>query len=263
MPRARPARERGGTENPGDDRRSGRGERGRCRRRSRRRPCSSSPRTGDGSGSVNTLSATDSVAVTVGQVHLSVDSQNTLGLSPPDHSAGEEAIKDDPALPGKLIKINSDDKNHDHIAAYVDGYNLDSLPAAQAAGVRDTPRDDQIQPVPDTGFVPIVVTLPTGVDPTQARLQFAYSQSDPSQATIDAAGHRAGARRPADLDGGRDDRARPARRERSDAYGQLRLVGVRPVTRGQDYSQFWQRPPSQIPWSMPTWEGPDWPSRGP
>ena len=111
----------------------------------------------------------DTVVATVIAVDLDVDSNNDAGpTGGPDFSLTEDNMEED--SPGKIIEswIGNDD-DHDLIPDFADGYNFDeSLGTA----------DDEIDPL-QSGFVPMVVTLPPGVVGSTAKLRFTYTPSPP------------------------------------------------------------------------------------
>src|SRR5690606_31945367 len=67
------------------------------------------------------------IDLTIIGIDLDVDSDNTVAASDfaPDRDANEETIEDDPALTGRIIRVNTDDDDGDGITDLGDGYNLD------------------------------------------------------------------------------------------------------------------------------------------
>jgi RHS repeat-associated protein len=114
------------------------------------------------------------------ELDADVDSDNNNGTGAPDRSQAEDDIELSPRLPGKIVPVNSVDKDHDSVPDFVDGFNLDgSLTVADDAVTSGA-----------AGFAQLVVEIPAGVDLSQAELAFSYSASDPAQAQIDAYGRR-------------------------------------------------------------------------
>jgi hypothetical protein len=104
------------------------------------------------------------------KVDLDVDSDNNNALLQPDQSLAEETIEE--AAPGKVIESwIGNDFDYDLIPDFADGYDFEE---------GDATSDKEIHGLTE-GFVPMVVTLPPGVDPATAKLKFHYSASDPSK----------------------------------------------------------------------------------
>lgn len=104
------------------------------------------------------------------RVDLSIDSANRLGFDVPEDQDDEEAIEDDPALPGKVIIINNGDSDGDGIPDFADGFNLDTDPEHL---------DDDTSP--NDRFVPVRIKVSGPVDWSGCFVEIAYSFSDPSQ----------------------------------------------------------------------------------
>jgi hypothetical protein len=103
------------------------------------------------------------------KVDLDVDSDNNNALGKPDQSLAEETIEE--AAPGKVIESwIGNDFDYDLIPDFADGYDFEE---------GDATSDKEIHGLTE-GFVPMVVTLPPGVDPATAKLKFHYSASDPN-----------------------------------------------------------------------------------
>ncbi len=109
-------------------------------------------------------------------VDLDVDSDNNNGLALPDRSRQEETIEEMP--PGKVIESwIGNDCDYDMIPDFADGYNRDASP---------NPADDVISGC-QSGFVPMVVALPEGVNASTAKVKFTYTASDPAGVTTSSA----------------------------------------------------------------------------
>src|SRR6185437_9924876 len=76
---------------------------------------------------------------------------------------------DDTSEPGKLISINTGDKDSDGIPDYADGYNLFKDQSSSAS----PPTADQ-----GAGFVPVTLQLPSWVDPASVQLTYTYSPAE-------------------------------------------------------------------------------------
>lgn len=105
---------------------------------------------------------------------LDIDSDNNNGFDPnfprSSQDNAEDQIEDDDAKPGKILVVNTDDTDGDGIPDFADGFDRDGSPGA----------DDQTS---GEQFIPLVLELPQGIDPSQVRLQFDYSGSDPAGVT--------------------------------------------------------------------------------
>jgi hypothetical protein len=105
-------------------------------------------------------------------VDLQVDSDNNDGFLLPDprRTEAEDRDEDDPGKPGKTIVVNDDDGDSDGIPDFADGFNWDGLMSY----------DDVPAKAPDgEWFVPVVIRLPSTIDPTKAWLKIEYEASDP------------------------------------------------------------------------------------
>ena len=90
-------------------------------------------------------------------IDLDVDSDNNNGFELPfgSSSEAEEAAEIHPSRPGKIIGVNDNDDDGDGVADYADGYNFDAAALADDTNGRER-------------FVPVAVTLPTGVNPARS-----------------------------------------------------------------------------------------------
>jgi hypothetical protein len=118
----------------------------------------------------------DEVRVTIVQVDLDIDSDNTNGLALPDRTPDEDRIEDvanDPRVQGKYVVANINDDDRDDIPDFADGFNRDPGPKSI---------DDDV--TAGERFVPLRLTLSAGIDPSIARLRFTYTASDPNGVTM-------------------------------------------------------------------------------
>lgn len=130
--------------------------------------------------------AEDEVNVTVMEVDLDVDSDNTEGFGPPARSSFEDQNEDvemDPLRPGKYVAVNhdnddQDDDNNtldndakDFVTDFADGYNRD--PA-----LTDDDENHREQ------FVPLVLELAEPIDVAEAKIRLTYDASDPAGVTV-------------------------------------------------------------------------------
>jgi Concanavalin A-like lectin/glucanases superfamily/Immunoglobulin domain len=99
-------------------------------------------------------------------VDLDIDSDNNNGFGPPDRSAYEDAIEDDPGLPGKIIAVNDADANENGIPGFAEGFSWGG--GGEASNDR---------------FVPLVLEIPSDVNIADCQLRITYSASDPSGVT--------------------------------------------------------------------------------
>jgi len=113
---------------------------------------------------------------------LLIDANNDDALivpTPDNTPVSEQRTFDDTSEPGKLISINTGDKDSDGIPDYADGYNLFKDQSSSAS----PPTADQ-----GAGFVPVTLQLPSWVDPASVQLTFTYSASDPNLVTRSGTG---------------------------------------------------------------------------
>jgi uncharacterized repeat protein (TIGR01451 family) len=93
-------------------------------------------------------------------VYLEVDSDNNNGLGMPDGLPAERNIRDDPKLPGKVIRV--DDNRTGGIPGFA---NFDAIVGK--------------------AFAEVVLTLPAPIDPTKALVTFTYDASDPAAVVVE------------------------------------------------------------------------------
>jgi hypothetical protein len=121
----------------------------------------------------------DAVRVTIIQVDLDVDSDNTKGFEDPDENSFEDAIEDRTDLPGKIIRANTGDinlnftKNSGAVPNWADGIDKlypssNGLPAVNNNNVDASPN-----------FVRMFLKISGAVDVAKAKFKFTYSASDP------------------------------------------------------------------------------------
>ena len=120
---------------------------------------------------------TDTIKITVVKVDLDIDSDNDNGFGGPDNSLQEENVEDygdsqqSPEIPGKYIRTNWRDKDHDSIPDVADGYNRDEN--------ADTDDDEN----PEEEFYPLTIELSDSLL-LNGYVQLDYELSDPTQATV-------------------------------------------------------------------------------
>lgn len=108
--------------------------------------------------------------VTVINVDLDIDSDNTGPYEPPEGTADEDQAEHSPRWPGKYMVVNDGDVNSDGIPNFADGYDC------PATG--HTP-----QPGLGGRFVPMQLSVPLFLDPARARISIEYYASDPAGVT--------------------------------------------------------------------------------
>ena len=111
---------------------------------------------------------------------LDADSDNNDGASPPSRSAYEDAIEDvagNPAFPGKFIQVNDNDDDGDGVVDFADGFNWDM--DRWGWGAVPNPNDNLTGGQGPGDFVPIVLELPEGLDPTDSTILLIYNASQP------------------------------------------------------------------------------------
>jgi hypothetical protein len=107
---------------------------------------------------------------------LLIDSNNDDGLIvpvPQNTPLDEQKIANDTTKPGKIIQVDNNDVDGDHIPDFADGFGKygQTLP--------DTPA---------SRFVPISIALPEWMSPDTTQIKFTYSSSDPNAVTRDGFG---------------------------------------------------------------------------
>jgi len=124
--------------------------------------------------------AEDKLKFTVIKVDVDVDSDNNNGFDPPARTLAEdhyEDIGEDTNRTGKMIAVNSDDKDEDGIPDFADGYDLFAAPNLT---------NDDINT--DEQFVPVVFEIPEPIDLSRARVKLDYDDSNPLSVTTNPAG---------------------------------------------------------------------------
>ncbi|MCX7933779.1 MAG: hypothetical protein N3A66_00795, partial [Planctomycetota bacterium] len=130
----------------------------------------------------------DEVKVTVVHLDLDVDSDNTAKNGEPERDGYEDRIEDaggdapssgsivgneeQEIYPGKIIAVNDADFDADGIPDFADGFDA----------FADSANDNLIASGSSRpSFTPIVLELPSPLDPAKCRLRIAYAASDPRQ----------------------------------------------------------------------------------
>jgi hypothetical protein len=103
-------------------------------------------------------------------VNLAVDSNNNGVIGQSD-----EAIENDADKPGKIVAVNDDDSDTDGVPDWAGGYSR----------FGDTPA---MQITSSTQFIPLTLSLSSGVDLSTATIQIDYDASDPMAVTRSGAG---------------------------------------------------------------------------
>ena len=116
------------------------------------------------------IHVSDELRLYIFDANLAIDSDNEDGYGLPDGTEDEDAIEDDPSLPGKYVGLNDDDNDSDGIPDFADGYDLDPNNADDNATVGED-------------FVQLRVSFSEPVNASAARITFLYDASDPSQVT--------------------------------------------------------------------------------
>ncbi len=116
--------------------------------------------------------AEDAIRLSVVDVDLDIDSDNTDAFNAPERNAKEDQLEDNPTKPGRYVLTNGSDKDEDGVIDFADGYNLDG-----------TAGNDDDQNTLEK-FVPVVLELPMPIDLTKAKLQVTYDASDPAGVTV-------------------------------------------------------------------------------
>ena len=95
------------------------------------------------------------------RMDMDVDSDNDNNFEMPDRSNSEEEVENSDLHSGKIIAVNDGDKNGNGKPDYVDFVGSNAR------------------------FVPVIISLASGVDPETATIKFEYSGSDPSNIVFD------------------------------------------------------------------------------
>lgn len=92
---------------------------------------------------------------------LDIDADNNDALGIPDMTAAERKIKDNPAYPGKVVRVNDTDENANGIPGFAD---FNDAPTKQ--------------------FAKLVLQIPSPIDLTKAQVTFNYNASDPAGVVV-------------------------------------------------------------------------------
>lgn len=118
----------------------------------------------------NTDYAYIKVKVAIPRIDLDIDSDNNNGLGMPDRSQAEELEEEKKDTVGKLVLLNDFDTDGDGIPDFADGYdNINLEPEANQRG-------DNVS----ADFVPVVVSISSGLDPAKTKVRFSYPACDPA-----------------------------------------------------------------------------------
>jgi hypothetical protein len=109
---------------------------------------------------------------------IDIDSDNTNGFGDPDRSLAEERIENDPTKPGKILAVNDNDDDGDGIPDFADGFDWDGITSEDDRAAFDDPNTPEHEP--EEQFVPVILVLPEGVNPSVAKVKLTYSASDPA-----------------------------------------------------------------------------------
>ncbi|WP_404310460.1 Calx-beta domain-containing protein [Neorhodopirellula lusitana] len=124
----------------------------------------------DGSGDVPAITQ-DIVRLTVANVDLDVDSDNTAGWGgAPERGAFEDVIEDHSTKPGKFIWQNLFDADEDGVVDTLDGFNNNGI-------LGD---DDDLIDNAGVKFTPLVLEIPSPINAEEARFKLEYNASDPT-----------------------------------------------------------------------------------
>ncbi len=108
---------------------------------------------------------------------ITVDSTNQDGFTVPT-AGSNAAIQDDPSLPGKLVQVD------DHLTS-------SNVPDYAAGFTGNSNLGDGNSAATGVSFVPMVLTLGAGIDPSTATFSLNYSGSDPAGVTKTGTGSTA------------------------------------------------------------------------
>jgi hypothetical protein len=109
---------------------------------------------------------------------IDIDSDNTNGFDDPDGTPEEDRIEDDATKPGKILAVNDNDDDGDGIPDYADGFDWDGITSEDDRAAFDDPNTPEHEP--QEQFVPVILVLPEGVNPSVAKVKLTYSASDPA-----------------------------------------------------------------------------------
>ena len=108
---------------------------------------------------------------------IDIDSDNTNGFDDPDRTPEEDRIEDDITKPGKILAVNDNDDDGDGIPDFADGFDWDGITSDDDRAAFDDPNTPEHEP--EEQFVPVILVLPEGVNPSVAKVKLTYSASDP------------------------------------------------------------------------------------
>jgi hypothetical protein len=108
---------------------------------------------------------------------IDIDSDNTNGFDDPDRTPEEDRIEDDATKPGKILAVNDNDDDGDGIPDFADGFDWDGITSEDDRAAFDDPNTPEHEP--QEQFVPVILVLPEGVNPSVAKVKLTYSASDP------------------------------------------------------------------------------------
>jgi hypothetical protein len=119
----------------------------------------------------------DDIKCTVIQAALDVDTFNDSGVTEDPHEPGqgEDHYEDIEERLGKILSLNSRDKDGDGILDYLDGFDLDP-----------DNEDDDINA--NEVFIPMVFTLPADIDYSNTTIRVTYDADDPKLAEAGSTG---------------------------------------------------------------------------
>jgi len=109
---------------------------------------------------------------------IDIDSDNTNGFDDPDGTPQEDRIEDDATKPGKILAVNDNDDDGDGIPDFADGFDWDGITSEDDRAAFDDPNTPEHEP--EEQFVPVILVLPEGVNPSVAKVKLTYSASDPA-----------------------------------------------------------------------------------
>ena len=89
----------------------------------------------------------------------------------------EDRIEDDMTKPGKILAVNDNDDDGDGIPDFADGFDWDGITSEDDRAAFDDPNTPEHEP--EEQFVPVILVLPEGVNPSVAKVKLTYSASDP------------------------------------------------------------------------------------
>jgi hypothetical protein len=124
------------------------------------------------SGTLYAATAPTTAGVTIHEHDLiDIDSDNNNGFDEPDQTTYEDLIENDPDQPGKIIFVNDDDDDGDFIPDLFDGHDADETPGTMDDGPPTLKEGER--------FVPVLIRIPTGIDPQAAWFRIEYDAATP------------------------------------------------------------------------------------